>query len=186
MQILDQYLPTYQFKEKHSRDIKASPAALLGAILDYRADDDPFFRAMIGLRELPSRLRLHLQGRQYDAPPPFGLHNFLLLERQPDIALAFGLIGEFWQLDYGLVPLTEAGLFLGYQAPGKAKLTLGFEVEALPGGGTRLHTETRVHCPDAVTRCRFTPYWYLIRPVSGLIRRRILARIARRATSPLG
>jgi len=47
----------------------------------------------------------------------------------------------------------------------------------LPDGRTRLLTETRVHCVDAGARRRFTPYWWLIRPVSGLIRRRLLARI---------
>ncbi|ABJ14701.1 hypothetical protein I5G24_21295 [Pseudomonas aeruginosa] len=47
-------------------------------------------------------------------------------------------------------------------------------------GATLLHTETRVFCPDRASRLRFTPYWLAIRPVSGLIRRRLLAGIERR------
>ncbi|WP_223920280.1 hypothetical protein [Aeromonas caviae] len=38
-------------------------------------------------------------------------------------------------------------------------------------------TQTRVFCPDLACRLKFAPYWYLIRPVSGLIRRRILGAI---------
>ena len=45
------------------------------------------------------------------------------------------------------------------------------------GGGTWLLTETRVWCTDRAALLRFTPYWYLIRPVSGLIRHRLLARV---------
>ena len=47
-----------------------------------------------------------------------------------------------------------------------------------------LTTQTRVHCLDADALRRFTSYWYLIRPVSGLIRRRMLKAIARRCASP--
>ncbi|SEA49031.1 hypothetical protein [Variovorax sp. YR216] len=38
-------------------------------------------------------------------------------------------------------------------------------------------TETRVQCVDRSALRHFTPYWWVIRPVSGLIRRRLLARI---------
>ncbi|MCA4125719.1 hypothetical protein LDY98_05140, partial [Pseudomonas aeruginosa] len=48
---------------------------------------------------------------------------------------------------------------------------------ARSAGATLLHTETRVFCPDRASRLRFTPYWVAIRPVSGLIRRRLLAGI---------
>ncbi|WP_201742261.1 hypothetical protein [Mangrovicoccus ximenensis] len=42
-------------------------------------------------------------------------------------------------------------------------------------------TETRVFCLDRAAERAFAPYWYLIRPVSGLIRRRLLAMAARAA-----
>jgi hypothetical protein len=47
-----------------------------------------------------------------------------------------------------------------------AKLALGFSVENGSSGKTKLVTETRVHCPDRLSRLSFTPYWILIRPVS--------------------
>jgi hypothetical protein len=36
-------------------------------------------------------------------------------------------------------------------------------------------------CPTPVMRRKFAPYWYVIRPVSGLIRRRMLGRIRQQA-----
>ena len=38
-------------------------------------------------------------------------------------------------------------------------------------------TRTRVWCGDAAAQRRFTAYWLLIRPASGLIRRRMLQRV---------
>ena len=43
------------------------------------------------------------------------------------------------------------------------------------GENTLLTAETRVYCPDRYSLLRFTPYWLAIRPVSGLLRRRMLS-----------
>lgn len=40
-----------------------------------------------------------------------------------------------------------------------------------------LSTETRIVCADRSAQRHFAPYWYLIRPVSGVIRRRMLRAI---------
>ena len=37
--------------------------------------------------------------------------------------------------------------------------------------------ETRVFCPDRTSQLKFTPYWLVIRPASGFIRRRMLSTI---------
>jgi hypothetical protein len=46
----------------------------------------------------------------------------------------------------------------------------------------QLTTETRVLLTDEASRRAFARYWLLIRPFSGLIRRRWLAAVARRAS----
>ncbi|BAK84760.1 hypothetical protein GLX_23480 [Komagataeibacter medellinensis NBRC 3288] len=60
---------------------------------------------------------------------------------------------------------------------------LSYTLQPLTRGTYRLTTETSVFCPTSATRRRFAPYWYLIRPVSGLIRRRMLAFIRKQAES---
>ncbi len=63
------------------------------------------------------------------------------------------------------------------------KLVISFTCQLLRPGLTRVTTQTRVHCLDADALRSFTSYWYLIRPVSGLIRRRMLKAIARRCAA---
>lgn len=174
---LNHYLPAYHFCEEHARDIAADPLTVIQAAANYRPEADPAFRHLIGLREVPMRLG-HLLGRQQSAsPPPFGLHRFVPLDSQDDNTLLYGLVGRFWRPDFGLVTMVDSQAYLDFAAPGVAKLALGFSASRQPNGTTRLTTQTRVFCPDLACRLKFAPYWYLIRPVSGLIRRRILGAI---------
>jgi hypothetical protein len=55
-------------------------------------------------------------------------------------------------------------------------MLLAFEAR-VDGRTTRITTLSRLVCPDAATRRRVTVYWAVIRPVSGLIRHRMLAQI---------
>jgi hypothetical protein len=179
MQFIEHYLPAFQFREQHFIIADASPRQLLEAALLPGATEDPWAKRFIRLRELPDRAlgwmgaKSSLQHR-----PAFGLDDFMHLGADMERELAFGLVGRFWQRDYGLVRLAAPQAeFAPYLEPNLAKLVLNFSAEMLPSGRARLMTETRVYCSDAQALHRFTPYWWLIRPVSGLIRRRLLARI---------
>lgn len=177
MPLADHYLPTFQFSERHARVVAAEPQRVMAAVQRFRPERDAFFRRMIALRELPA----HLLGRQRATRPPFGLDDFTLLAQQ-DCERIYGLIGQFWQADYGLVVCADGEAFRTFAEPGTPRLLLSFAAQPLAQGRTHLHTETRVHCPDRASLLRFAPYWYLIRPVSGLIRQRMLASIAHDCT----
>jgi hypothetical protein len=179
MALMDRYLPEHQFEERHSRTIKAPPGWLLDAAQTVAHQPDPLVNRLIGLRELPARL----MGRLGQAGPlparPFGIEDFTLLGRDGDHELAFGLAGRFWQPAYGLKKLHSASEFEVVQS--LPKLVLNFIATPLQDSLCELSTTTRVWCPDAASQRAFTPYWYLIRPVSGLIRKRLLARIDQHA-----
>lgn len=177
MSLLDDYLPDYDFRERHSRNIAARSDTIIEAAAAYRAESDPFVRAMIGIREIPMRLAGWLRGRQAELPLSFSLDNFTLLERRDDSELVYGLVGQFWRTDFGLVRISDGRAFRAFETPGFAKLILGYSAASNANGLTTLTTETRIFCPDRVSRRKFAPYWYLIRPVSGLIRRRVLTSI---------
>jgi hypothetical protein len=179
MELIDKYLPEHSFRETHSRNVLADPEATIAAASGYRPDSDPFFRAAIAIRELPVRVLAALGGKRETAAPPFGLSNFTLLESRPGRELAYGLAGRFWRFDYGLVPIADGTTFRAFGAPGVAKLVLGISATRQGNGNTKLVTETRVFCPDRATYRSFAPYWYLIRPVSGMIRGRMLNSIQR-------
>jgi hypothetical protein len=178
--IADEFLPVFQFHERHESHVEADAARVLDGVgaLD---DTDAVMRALIAVREAPSRIAGYLGARHtLRGKPRFGLANFTLLKRT-ESEIAYGLIGRFWQLDYGLEPAANAAAFLAFAAPATPKLVLSFRVLADPGGGARLTTETRVHCPDRAALLRFAPYWWGIRAASGFIRRRLLAAVKRGA-----
>lgn len=178
MELIERLMPQYQFSEKHQLLTAAQPAALLDAVLQPGVSDDPWARRFIQLRELPDRLRGALGGHSHlSTQAPFGIDNFTLLGRDGDREIALGLVGKFWQADYGQVRMAGPDHFAAFNEPGFAKLVLNFSTRPDAGGGTWLHTETRVFCNDRASTLRFTPYWWLIRPVSGLIRQRLLARV---------
>ncbi|GAN68913.1 DUF2867 domain-containing protein [Acetobacter orleanensis] len=171
MNPLDDILPRFDFRERHSIDISAPDGRIMQAVTAWRSENDPLVRAAIRLRELPARLLGHRRQRTLD------LSDFTLLEQQGNSVLIYGLIGAFWQAGYGLCTVPSTDAFLAPRQDDVCKLALGFTIQPGPGRSHRLVTETRVFCVTDRARQRFMPYWYLIRPVSGLIRRRMLAAI---------
>lgn len=179
---LDRWLRDWQFEEVHALRIRATPAACLDAAEAVDPADDALIQAALALREAPGRLAGALGRRgSLHTRPRFGLRDFVPLGRDGDRSVCHGLVGAFWRLGYGLFPQASAADYARFAQPGVAKLALSFHTEPDGPGHTRLVTTTRVMCPDADSLRRFRPYWGLIRPVSGLIRRRLLQRIRRLA-----
>lgn len=181
MHLLDRYLPTYQFSETHACLIAAEPTAIVDNVVAYRPESDWFFRLMIGLQELPMRL----VGKPGTPSAPFGFDDFTLLGRSAD-EIVYGLVGRFWRPDYGLEPVVDGPAFQAFAAGDVARLALAFATRRHPDGRTQLVTETRIDCPSRAARLKFTLYWLVIRPVSGLVRRRMLASIRRASEQPPG
>lgn len=181
--LIDHHLPTYQFVERHTLRVAQPLRDVLDHVTTPQVAEDPFALGMIALRETPARLGRKLGLATHLPDRPFGLTDFVLLERRGDEELVLGLAGRFWQPDYGLVPFVDATDFARIGLSGVPRLVLQFATVQRPDGSTLLSTETRVHCPDPPSLRRFRPYWWLIRPVSGWIRRRMLQRWARAAVS---
>jgi hypothetical protein len=169
MSLLDKHLPRYQFRERHQLLVHAPPERVMAAVIGFQPPRDRITEGLMWLRGVPTRLT----GRR---APAFGLHSFTPLASDGTSETAAGLVGRFWRLDGGLVPLADAEAFDRFAEPRTPKLVIGFRATA-EGVATRLSTETRVFCPDRYSLVRFAPYWVLIRLASGLIRRRALAAI---------
>lgn len=165
-------LPHYDFSERHAIIIRGQASDILDAVAAFRVQNDPLVRQIIRLRELPGRLMKRLSA------PPLDLEDFTLLARTGH-TLAYGLVGAFWHADYGLRSIPSPDAFMAVRQGDLCKLVLGFTVAPISESRCRLITETRVLCLGDKARQRFTPYWFLIRPVSGLLRRRMLWNIRR-------
>lgn len=181
MNLIDKYLPTYHFNEKHSLNISSKPEDIITAVLNYRPDNDLIFRYAMTLRELPIRIFDLLKGKNFAFRKPFSMENFTLLEQKNNQEIVCGLAGKFWKSDYGQTTIVDAADFLTFCEPASAKLILSFTIDELSKTSTRLITETRVLCLDKTAKRKFAPYWYLIRSVSGLIRLRMLKSISQSA-----
>ncbi|UXM96470.1 hypothetical protein N5853_14215 (plasmid) [Bartonella sp. HY329] len=182
--LIDKYLPNFQFEEVHAIEIHAPRQKIFSALQHYDAQKDWLIASFIALREIPLRLLQACKLLKDVAPTPFNLDKFTLLETLEDNQIAFGLVGKFWKANYGLEMIADGEAFCAFDKPNNAKLAMQFKIDAIDGDKKpscqnrfTLQTKTRVFCLDGESKRRFTPYWYLIRPVSGLIRKRMLKAI---------
>lgn len=175
MSLIDEHLPRYQFSERHWTRVSASPEEAFRAVVSLDRSPDRLTDFLMALRTVPARLL----GRGASGVDMPGFTPLASDEKSETVA---GLVGRFWHLDGGLVPIPDGEAFVRFAETGTPKLVIGFRVTPDPLG-TLLTTETRVFCPDRYSLLRFAPYWMLIRVPSGLIRRRTLRAIKAAAES---
>jgi len=171
-------LPRCHFEERHSLDgIEGMPHDIIDAICRIDDTQDAVLSSLLWLRELPGRWleRIRPGTGIPNTRKRFGLQNFAVLERS-SCEVAFGLAGQFWKLDFGLVPVLNVASFRQLAGP---KLVLSFRVISQGGSHCQLETVTRVLCSDVSSLRRMKVYWGVIRPFSGWIRRRILRQVKR-------
>ena len=182
--LADELLPVYDVRTRHAITV-AAPASAVWAAL-HRADFASawYVRGLLMLRGLrrPTEARRLTLDRLIAG-------GFIVLGERAGREIALGLIGRFWTPSGGRVRVTP-GAFRAFASRGNAKAVWTFCVEPDGATRTRLSTETRVVCTDAVSRRRFRLYWLIVRPFSGLIRRAMLAAVARevapaRSTRPV-
>lgn len=165
--------------------VHASPRETYDALRTTDLASAPIARLVLLLRALPGAL---LEGRagagslRRRATEPvtlatFEKRGFQVIAERPPVELVIGLEGRFWRPDGGVCTPPVDAFRTQSASPGTARAVWNFSLEPREDGGTELRTETRVLCADAATRLRFLPYWFLIRPGSGMIRRAMLKAI---------
>lgn len=171
---LDRLLPVYQFFEQHHVTVRAAHQDVFNAVEEMDLVDSTVARTLMTLWRILARLIL-------DEVPdrPMSVRDFLQLVREPPNELVRGLIGGTAARKHP--SRVSAETFLFFDEPGCIKLVWGFYLLAQMNGDVSLLTETRVQCTDSKTLRWFRLYWWVIRPWSGLIRKRLLASIKVRA-----
>jgi hypothetical protein len=173
MRPLDDFLPAYEFSERHSLAIDSPAGRIDAAFREVSIADIQVARALWWIRR---------RGRPYgDTARPFigGELPGVVLEDVPEEGIILGLTGQFWRPFGGQRDTdapTTADAFLAYERPDTCKAVIDFRV-----GERSLSTETRVHVGDPSSRKAFRRYWFVIRPFSGLIRILLLRAARRRA-----
>jgi hypothetical protein len=169
---LDDFLPAYEFSERHRLAIDAPQQRIDEALREVSISDIPVARALWAARRL---------GRTWgDAGRPFvdgALKGAVVLDDVPGEGMILGLTGQFWRLRGGDDDRPRsADEFLDYARPDTCKAVIDFRI-----GPASLSTETRVHVADPISRRKFRRYWQMIRPFSGLIRILLLRATRRKA-----
>jgi hypothetical protein len=190
--LLDDFLPTYDFTEVHLIQIKANPEVVFRAIKELTlAEISSIVRLLFFLRSLPEKAagRKGMTTDSREPLLPWMLRNgFTQLTEQSPREIVFGTvvpgnIGRVWQKSSSLdIPPVDAQEFLTFNHPDYICVVANLLVEdADKAGCVTVRTESRSRALSSQARKNFTPYWRIIRPFSGLIRRLWLRGIRRRA-----
>lgn len=161
MSALDDLLPVFDWRERHERRLDVAPDRAVAAMLATLAAPDLLVQALLRFRGLA--------GSSTIADLFVALGFETLHESQTDVVV--GAVGTPWRPGGGMSPFAEV-------RPGTVRVAA--DIRAVPAGsGCLLSTETRIQAMDDGARGAFRRYWLVVRPFSGLIRRRWLAAAAR-------
>jgi hypothetical protein len=176
--LLDEVLPDYDVHEVHARSVAADPDALFDAVRAVTAGDLRVSGLLIALRGLAGPREVNDRARPLLAA--MVARGFAELGERAGEQLVLGLISRPWRPIPVTRPIADAADFAAFTEPGWVRAAIDLRIEPVQDR-CRLVTETRVEATDEGARRRFACYWRLIRPGSAVIRRDLLAAIARRA-----
>src|SRR5215204_3588783 len=133
--LIDEFLPVYDFSERHETKIRASLAEVYKAVNETNLTDSWLIWGLFALRGLGwSQPSTKLTLRD--------MTNFAILGETPDEEILLGLAGKFWTLSGNLQKI-NAGNFKEFNGKGFAKAVWNFSVSE-SDGETLLKTETRI------------------------------------------
>lgn len=182
---LDEFIPVYQFGERHSLWMRASCPRAYQALKGVTASEITGFRLLTWLRRFgrkgPESI-LNAPGTRplLDVATRSGFH---WLADEPGRE---GVLGTVVMAPSGGKYPADAAEFKALTAPGYAVAAMNFRFTpevTRAGDGRRVTTETRVHTTDPPSRRAFSRYWRVIYPGSAIIRVMWLRAIKRRAES---
>lgn len=157
MSRLDEFLPEYDVRERHERDVGAGPETAVAAALGTPVAPDGLVRVLFRMRGLPGG------GSVLGSLRAIGLTP---LVDEPD-CVVLGAAGRPWSPRARLFPFDKAGA-------GQVRIIVEISAVAVEPALSTLATETRVAAMDAASRRAFRAYWLAVGPFSALIRRRWL------------
>lgn len=179
---LDEWMPSWQFSERHVIQVDAPPEKVFAAIRAVRAKDIRFFRLLTAIR------RCGRPGPEsiLNAPDETPLlevatqTTFRLLADEPPRELVIGTLIAAPSPVRASSKVTPE-MFRKALPAGVVLATMNFLVGPDDRGGSIVSSETRVVANDASSAHRFAVYWRIIHPGSAIIRRMWLRAVKLRA-----
>ena len=159
--LIDKYLPRYSFKEYHETIINGPIEVVYETARNFDLSKSHLIKWLFKIRGLPTK-RMHLQDFISDI-------GFTIIEENIPVE---NLIG-FWAR-YKIEPILSPDDFIKNTIPARVKVVWNFYLEELDSNQVRLSTETRVLCITPSAKVFFGLYWMIIKPFSGVIRKKML------------
>jgi hypothetical protein len=181
-QRLDDFMPSYEFYERHVTYAHAPAARVSDAVKNVTIADIPVATWLMRIRAMA----FGDSGRRKASPQPILKTSsqtgtgFLALDLDGPAEIVQGLVGRPWA--QGPRPRVETPAeFIAFNAPDNVKVAFNIAWSDAGGGRTRITTETRIVGTDDHARRTFARYWRVIYPGSAIIRRAWLDAIVAKA-----
>lgn len=176
---IDSYLAVYDVRTSHAIEVDAPPDVTYRAVRELDLGRSLPIMALFAVRAVPHVLTGKARLSRSLTMASFLETGFSVLYEWPPEEFVMGAVGKFWRPDSGFVRIAPED-FLGFDEPGYAKAALSFTIDE-HARGSLLATETRVACTDASARRKFSMYWRVVGPFSGLIRHLMLQEVKNQA-----
>lgn len=171
--IIDHYLPSFHFSEKHNIRISASPQQVFKTIKQFDTRESKIIRTLVAIRNSYGRFFPRMtatQGIQLGTLAELTQKTgFIQLAEINNQEILFGGVGKPWTPATGFILFQTPVEFLNFNLPHHCKMVWNFFLAESPDGTTILSTETRVCCLG-FAKLFFPPYWLVVRLFSGWIR----------------
>ena len=177
-QRLDDFMPTYSFCEFHERRVAAPPESVVAAM------------HRVGLADMPAAVFLMRvrAGALGHGGGPVQVPRVSILDLMSNPATGFLVLDASDPREFvgGMVgratgpkpPVRTPEQFLAFKDPDGLRVAFNVRVSDAGDGGSRLTSETRIACNNALGKRIFGCYWRIIYPGSAIIRRVWLDAIA--------
>jgi hypothetical protein len=191
--LLDDVQPSFDVTEVHSIKVNARPEIVFSAMKNVTLGEiSAAVRLLLFLRAIPEKM-VGRERKTASVERPFFSslqdNGFLLLGEKEKEEIVFGRmvpagVGRVWRASSAReVPLSGAAEFLAFDHPDYIRVVANLMVEPNGAHGVIVRTESRCLALSRNALREFMPYWRIIRPGSGLIRRLWLRGIRAHALS---
>lgn len=179
---LDEWMPEWQFDERHEIHVNAPPEKVFAAIHAVRADEILFFQTLTAIRRLGRPGPESIMNAPEEKPllDVATQTTFVYLADEAPHELVVGTVVAAPRGSHAPAKLTPE-IFRKTLPPGVVLATLNFLVTPDNHGGSAISSVTRVYGNNTPIIRRFAVYWRIIHPGSDIIRRMWLRAIKRRA-----
>lgn len=180
--VIDEFMPLYDVSKRYSMTISASVDTVYSALKIANINDSPIIRVLFFLRGLPAifKSKTHTLQKGRLTISDIAGSGFMMLDEKPNDEMVIGIVGKFWKLS-GNIHRIPPEQFRAFNENNFAKAAWNFRLRPVNQAVTELSTETRIKCTDEASRKKFSRYWIVIGPFSGIIRKEMLKIVKRDA-----